>query len=93
MVKAVFHGVRFRCLFSILAFPAILAILAIRRFPPLAPFLSDSTEVALLRASAMRIPPSRCLTREIRPLYNQDCCRRVVAQLLFCPIPFTVLAV
>ena len=32
------------------------------------------------------------LTPQTRPLYNQICCRRVVAQLLFCPVPLTFLA-
>jgi hypothetical protein len=85
MVKAASVGA-FPLTGSILAFPAILPILAIRLFPPLPPFLCVSKDVALLRASAS-------LTCQIHPLYNQNCCRQVVAQLLFCPIPFTVLAV
>ena len=29
---------------------------------------------------------ARCLTAEIERLYNQICCRRQVAQLVFCPV-------
>jgi hypothetical protein len=35
----------------------------------------------------------RCLTPEIERLYNQICCRRQVAQLVFCPVSPHLLAV
>jgi hypothetical protein len=63
MVKAVFHGVRFRVLFSILAFPAILAILASvdprTAIPDLRLLRSSrvSKDVALLRVSVVKTLP------------------------------------
>jgi hypothetical protein len=45
----------------------------------------NADESARLTASALSRSAGASLTAEIEGLYNQTCCRRQVAQLVFCP--------